>query len=47
MGIRELYEFARQLGRERGVNRVVVEGAKRTTGAMPGHIPRRVEIKVN
>lgn len=47
IGIRELHEFARQLGKEQGVNRVIVEGAKRTTGANPGHIPRTIEIKVN
>lgn len=46
-GIRELREFARQLGKEQGVNKVVIEGAERTTGANPGHIPRTIEIKVN
>jgi RHS repeat-associated protein len=47
VGLRELREFARQLGKEQGVNRVLIEGATRTTGATPGHIPRRIEIKVN
>lgn len=47
VGLRELREFARQLGREQGVNRVLIEGGTRTTGANPGHIPRRIEIKVN
>jgi RHS repeat-associated protein len=47
VGLRELREFARQLGKEQGVNRVIIEGATRTTGANPGHVPRKVEIKVN
>jgi RHS repeat-associated protein len=47
MGVRELFQFARQLGREQGVNKVIIEGAERTTGANPGSIPRTVEIKVN
>lgn len=41
------FQFARQLGREQGVTKVVIEGAERTTGANPGSIPRTVEIKVN
>jgi hypothetical protein len=47
IGLRELREFARQLGREQGVNRVLIEGGTRTTGANPGHTPQRIEIKVN
>jgi RHS repeat-associated protein len=47
MGLRELREFARQLGKEQGVNRVIVQGAERTTGANPGRVPRSIEFKVN
>jgi hypothetical protein len=47
MGVRELYQFARQLGKEQGVTKVIVEGAERTTGVNPGSIPRTAEIKVN
>jgi RHS repeat-associated protein len=47
MGVRELYQFVRQLGREQGVKKVIIEGAERTTGANPRSIPRTVEIKVN
>ena len=46
MGVKELYEFARQLGKEQGVNKVVIEGAMRTTGVNPGSIPRTVTIEV-
>jgi len=47
MGVRELFQFARQLGREQGVTKVVIEGAERSTGANIGSIPRTVEVKVN
>ncbi len=47
VGLRELREFARHLGREQGVQRVLIEGGTRTTGANPGHVPRRIEIKMN
>ena len=47
MGVGELFQFARQLGKENGVTKVIIEGAERTTGVNPGSIPRTVEIKVN
>src|SRR5205807_2365368 len=47
MGVRELFQFARQLGREQGAAKVIIEGAERTTGVKPGSIPRTVRIKVN
>ncbi len=47
LGIRELGEFARQFARQEGVEEIVVEGAKRTTGARPGHVPRPFIFKVN
>jgi len=46
VGIRELAEFAKQFGREQGVQRIIIEGAKRTTGTNPGHMPRPFIFKV-
>lgn len=42
-----LRSYARELGRQEGVRRVIVQGAKRTTGANPGHRPRVIIVKVN
>ena len=39
--IRELMQFARDLGRQHGVDVVVIRGNPRTTGANPGHTPQR------
>ena len=47
MGIRELREFARQLGRQQGASEVVIEGGRRLTGANPGRIPHTIRIRVN
>jgi len=46
-GPRELKEFMREYGRQMGVSRVVVEGATRTTGTRPGHVPRPFVVEVN
>ena len=35
VGVRGLFEMARDLGRANGVARVVIEGGKRTTGGSP------------
>jgi hypothetical protein len=45
-GVGELREFARQLGREQGAQRVIIQGAERSTGANPGKIPRAITIEV-
>lgn len=42
-----LRSFARELGRQEGAEKVIVQGAKRTTGANPGHHPRVIIIEVN
>lgn len=42
----ELREMARELGRQHGAKEVRVLGAMRTTGAVPGKIPRPIIIKV-
>jgi len=42
----ELRELARNLGRQNGVDSVVIRGGKRTTGASPGNVPRDIIIKV-
>jgi len=45
-GLKHLKNLARQFGREQGARRVVIEGATRTTGANPGHVPRPIVIEV-
>jgi hypothetical protein len=45
-GLRELREIARQLGKSEGVDRVVIEGARRTSGAKPGHVPIPITVRV-
>jgi len=47
VGLRQMCELARELGREQGVSRVVIRGAARTTCAGPGRIPQTITIKVN
>ena len=47
VGLRELREFAKLIGREQGAAKVIIEGGTRTTGVNPGHTPRAIEIKVN
>ena len=37
---------AKQYARELGPKEVVIEGAKGTTGANPGHVPRPIVVKV-
>ncbi len=43
---RLLRHAARELGRQWGADRVIIEGGIRTTGANPGHKPRTVTIRV-
>ncbi|MGS4987765.1 hypothetical protein ACVDG9_07370 [Roseibium sp. RP-7] len=45
--VRELRQFARDLGKQQGVDQVVIKGGTRTTGANPGHTPRDIIIRVN
>ena len=47
MGIRELSAFAKQFGRNENVKEIIIEGAKRTTGARPGHVPRPFTFSVD
>lgn len=43
----ELRELARDLGRQHGVDSVIIRGGRRTTGANPGKIPGDITIKVH
>jgi len=43
----ELRDFARTLGKQYGVDEVVINGGVRTSGANPGKTPRSITIKVN
>jgi hypothetical protein len=44
---RLLRAAARELGRQWNARRVIIEGGIRTTGANPGHKPRRIIISVD
>jgi hypothetical protein len=46
-GPRRLRQLARELGASEGVKRVRIIGARRTTGANPGHAPRPIEIEID
>lgn len=45
-GLRELREFARDLGRQNGVNQVVIRGRDRATVAKPCHTPMEITIRL-
>lgn len=47
LGVSELRRFARVLGRQQGVRRIVVLGARRSTGASRGRIPRPIVVEVD
>lgn len=44
--LKEALQVAREFGKSQGVKRVVIEPGKRTTGANPGHTPRRIVVEV-
>jgi hypothetical protein len=44
--LKEVLAAAQRYGREQGVKRVIIEGAKRTTGANPGHLPKPITVEV-
>lgn len=46
LGIRGLKEVIIEFGRQQGVNKIIIEGAKRTTGANPGKIPSKLTFNV-
>ena len=48
VGVKALFDAAREFGRSQGVERVIIEGARRTTGAgnQRGAIPRVWEILI-
>jgi len=44
--LKEALGIAWRLGEEMGVDRVIIEGGKRTTGARAGHVPRPLIIEI-
>ena len=47
VGVMGLKDLARQLGKDKKVSEVVIEGARRTTGAMKGQIKRPITVKID
>ncbi|HPK85169.1 MAG TPA: hypothetical protein PLA17_06850 [Bacteroidales bacterium] len=41
-GIKDLKEIITDFGKQQGVSKVIIEGAKRTTGVNPGRIPSQL-----
>ena len=46
LGIRGIKDVITDFGRQQGVNQVIIQGAKRTTGANPGKIPSQLIFKI-
>jgi len=47
LGIRGIKDVVTDFGRQQGVNQVIIQGAKRTTGANPGKVPSQLTFKIN
>lgn len=47
LGIKNLKNIMNEFGKQQGVSKVVVEGAKRTTGANPGRLPAKLIFDIN
>jgi hypothetical protein len=47
LGIRGLKDIINEFGKQQGVKQVIIEGAKRTTGANPGRIPSSLIFNIN
>jgi len=47
LGIGEIREFVREIGRQQGVRSVKIFGGTRTTGATPGRTPHPIVMEVN
>ncbi len=47
LGIRGIKDIVTEFGRQQGVKQVVIQGAKRTTGASPGKIPSELIFKID
>ncbi|HEY9008473.1 MAG TPA: DUF6443 domain-containing protein [Ohtaekwangia sp.] len=47
LGIRGIKNLITDFGRQQGVSQVIIQGAKRTTGANPGKIPSQLIFKID
>ena len=45
-GVSELRSIINDFGKQQGVNKVIIEGTKRTTGANPGKVPSPIEFLI-
>ena len=46
LGVRGIKDIIIDFGKQQGVKQVIIEGAKRTTGAKPGRIPSQLIFKI-
>ena len=46
IGTSELFDIARQYGREQGAKKIIIEGGKRSSGKMKGKVPRPITINL-
>lgn len=46
IGRKVLWEMAKDLGRQHGVQKVVIQGGRRTTGKYSGQIPSPITIEI-
>ncbi len=46
LGIRGVKDIITDFGKQQGVNKIIIQGAKRTTGAKPGKIPSQLIFKI-
>jgi hypothetical protein len=47
IGVKNLYNAAREIGRQNGATEVIINGGTRSTGKFVGQVPSQVVINVN
>ena len=46
LGVSGIRDIMNEFGKQQGVEKIIIEGAKRTTGAKPGKVPAPIEFKI-